>query len=197
MTRVEHLESIARSGLLDDNQAQSGSMTVEIGNQEIKDRRRLRVVDVAPGGVVADYAPFYFNPRSPMQSSIHNGNVPTYTDGTDRLIFLVSSTQRLRELGLTVLVSDRNAALSIAEFTATDDIDDFVVWEVIQTRYWNDYLAGRELRQAECLVHTRVPWEAFLDIGVKSPELAAEATAALRSAGVSGPAPTVRRNWYF
>jgi ssDNA thymidine ADP-ribosyltransferase, DarT len=197
MTRVEHVESIVRSGLLSDNQARNGSMTVEIGNQEIKGRRRLRSVDIDPGGVVADYVPFYFNPRSPMQSSISFGNVPTYTEGNNRLVFLVSSTQRLRELGLTVLVSDRNAALEVAQFTDSDDIDDFVVWEVIRTRYWRDFIQGSELRQAECLVHQRVPWSAFHGIGVKSSEVAAEAEAALRAAGAPGPAPTVRRDWYF
>ena len=197
MTRVENLGSIATAGLLSDNMAQSGSMTIEIGNHGIKERRRSRVVDVGPGGVVADYAPFYFNPRSPMQSSIHKGNVPSYRDGTARLVFLVSTTQRLRELGLSVVVSDRNAVLAIARFTDTDDLDDLVDWGVIRAKYWNDYIDGRELRHAECLVHRRVPWEAFLEIGVQNTAVAEEASASLRAVGAHVPVPTVRSVWYF
>lgn len=197
MTRVEHLGSIATTGLLSDSRAQSGAMTVEIGNQGIKARRRSRVVDVGPGGVVADYAPFYFNPRSPMQSSIYKGNVPSYSEGTARLVFLVSSTQRLRELGLGVVVSDRNAVLTIARFTDTDDLDDLVNWAVIRTQYWNDHIDGSELRQAECLVHQWVPWEAFLDVGVQSEAVGREASALLQAVGVDGPTPTVRPRWYF
>lgn len=197
MTRVEHLASIAQSGLMNDNCAQSGTLVHEIGNTDIKARRRARRVNVGPGGVVADYAPFYFNPRSPMQSSIHKGNVPTYQDGNDRLVFLVTTTQRLRELGLPVVVSDRNAVLDFAQFTDDDDLEDFVDWEVIRARYWNDYLEGRELRQAECLIHDRVPWEAFLDIAAKSQAVANEATHALRSAGHFGPHVAVRPGWYF
>lgn len=197
MTRVEHLPSIATNGLLSDERAQTGSMTVEIGNQSIKERRRCRLVDADPGGVVAEYAPFYFNPRSPMQSSIHKGNVPSYRDGTDRLIFLVSTTQRLRELGLSVVVSDRNAVLAVSRFTETDDLEDFVDWAVIKTRYWNDHIDGRELRQAECLVRDRVPWEAFIAIGVKSQAVFDEATMALRALGALAPPLLVRPGWYF
>ncbi|MCC6497737.1 MAG: DUF4433 domain-containing protein [Propionibacteriaceae bacterium] len=197
MTRVEHLASIARSGLMNDNAAQSGTLIHEIGNLDIKARRRARRVDAWPGGVVADYAPFYFNPRSPMQSSIHKGNVPSYRDGNDRLVFLVTSTQRLRDLGLPVVVSDRNAVLDVAQFTDDDDLDDFVAWEVIRTRYWNDYIEGRELRQAECLVHERVPWTAFVEVACKSQPVADEASRALRVAGGTGPHITVRPSWYF
>lgn len=146
---------------------------------------------------MADYAPFYFNPRSPMQFSIHCGNVPSYREGTDRLIFLVSSTQQLRALGLKVIVSDRNAVLSLANFTDTDDLDDFVAWDVISAQYWNDFLDGKELRHAECLVHRKVPWEAFIHVGCKSESIMEEASAILAMAPVVAPRLDVRRGWYF
>lgn len=65
MTRVEHLDAIVSSGLLCDLLAPT---QIGIGHQHIKDRRRQRTVNVGRGGTVADYAPFYFNPLSPMQS---------------------------------------------------------------------------------------------------------------------------------
>lgn len=198
MTRVEHLIPIAQSGLVSDKAAQSGKLLHEIGNTDIKARRRSRRVDAGPGGVVADYAPFYFNPRSPMQSSIQKGNVPTYRDGNRRLVFLVTTTQRLRDLGLAVVFSDRNAVLDVAQFTEDDALlEDFIDWEVIEARYWNDYIEGRELRQAECLAHARVPWEAFLEIATRDGGVAEEARSALNSVGRTEPPISVRPDWYF
>jgi hypothetical protein len=55
-THVDHLPTIARTGLVADTVAQaSGLLAVEIGNNEIKASRRRRSVPVPPGGVVADY----------------------------------------------------------------------------------------------------------------------------------------------
>ena len=46
-------------------------LTTEVGQPDIKLKRRHRVVPIDPGGVVADYVPFYFAARSPMLGSIH------------------------------------------------------------------------------------------------------------------------------
>lgn len=59
-THVDHLATIVRDGLLADVRVRAtGALTVEVGNQDIKQRRRARVVPVAPRGVVANYVPFY------------------------------------------------------------------------------------------------------------------------------------------
>lgn len=188
--------SIAQEGLLSDALADA-LLAIDIGNQEIKEARRSRVVDAWPGGVVADYAPFYFSPLSPMQYSIRMGNVPTYSGGSRRLVFLRSTTQRLRELDLNVVVSDRNARQELAQFTDDDDLDDFIDWQIIAAQYWNNYIEGKERRQAECLVHEQVPWEAILEIGVHDSEVADRVRVLLASAGADSVPVSVRRGWYF
>lgn len=55
-----------------------GSLTVDVGKDNIKEGRRRRTVPIGPGGVVADYVPFYFAPRSPMLFTIDKGSVPQY-----------------------------------------------------------------------------------------------------------------------
>jgi hypothetical protein len=198
-TRVEHLASILQRGLVCDARAQAdGVLDIEVGNRDIKAARRTRTVMAAPGGVVADYTPFYFAPQSPMLYSISRGNVPTYTQGTGRLIFLVSTVERLVDMGLTVVISDRNARNLVTKFLPIDDArteDGFVDWELMRAQYWGDYPDGRERRMAECLVHGAVPWEAFETVGARSKTLADEVRAVLGS--VSVPRVAIQPRWYF
>ncbi|HEU5036075.1 MAG TPA: DUF4433 domain-containing protein [Nocardioides sp.] len=199
-TRVEHLPTIVDQGLLCDKQAQSdGVLAIEVGHQDIKAARRTRVVPVGPGGVVADYVPFYFAPQSPMLYSISKGNVPTYSDGTGRLVFLVSSVERLAEHGLQIVISDRNARNLVTKFACLGDpaLDgDFVDWELMRAQYWGDYVDGRERRMAECLVHGAVPWSAFETVGARSKTVLDEVRAIV---GWDQRAPQVvmRPRWYF
>jgi hypothetical protein len=202
-TRVEHLPTIVTSGLLADSSAQSqGVLNIEVGNTGIKARRAERRVPVAPGGFVADYVPFYFAPRSPMMYSIHMGNVPTYSDGCDRLVYLVSTVERLQELGVTILLTDRNAVFTYADIVRFDGRwppDDFIDWPLMKATYWNDTLDDprrMERRMAECLVHSVVPWEAFDRVVAKSNAVASEARTALSAAG-SSITVSVGREWYF
>jgi len=86
-THVENLPGIIANGLVSDLTARSeGSILVDVGEQSIKLARRTRAVGLRPGGVVADYAPFYFAPRSPMMYSIDHGNVATYRQGCGRVL---------------------------------------------------------------------------------------------------------------
>src|SRR6266496_4939159 len=132
-THVANLPGIARHGLLADTAARrSPSFQVEVGNQAIKDTRRRRPVPLPPYGVVADYVPFYFGARSPMMYVIDKGGVPTYTGGCDELVYLVSSVERLVELGLPTLFTDRNAALEFATYAADPaELNSLVDWRLM------------------------------------------------------------------
>lgn len=55
-----------------------------IAHQNIQDRRAYRQVPFDPGGVLHDYVPFYFAPRSPMLYTISRGNVVGYEQGQTR-----------------------------------------------------------------------------------------------------------------
>lgn len=202
-TRVEHLMTIVESGLLCDRQAQTdGLLAIEVGNTGIKARRATRPVPVQPGGVVADYVPFYFAPRSPMLSSIHKGNVPGYSQGTDRLIYLATTVETLLDVGLDPVLTDRNAVLDYAGFVQLRDgepEDDFIDWPLMNETYWYDteaYPDRRERRMAECLVLNAVPWDAFLFVGAKSKTVAEEVQELIGSVG-SAPRVAARPRWYF
>jgi hypothetical protein len=199
-THLDHLRAVVQHGLLSDTTAQEkGLLSVEIGNREIKARRRRRPVPLPPGGTGADYVPLYFAPRSPMLYAIHRGNVPEYSGGTDPLVYLVTTVERLLDLGCTVLTTDRNAVLDFATFrqgaSGLDEID----WQLMKATMWNNTVEEpdrMERRMAECLVHRVVPWEAFTEMHVRTEARRAQGEAVLKSMGARTPV-RVRPDWYF
>lgn len=199
-TRVEHLSTIVERGLLCDARA-AEVLQVEVGNRGIKAQRARRVVPVAPGGVVADYVPFYYAPRSPMMFAIHCGNVPTYSEGCDRLVYLVRTLERLHAAQLTVVGTDRNAVLEIADFSRElAEMVGLVDWPLMKARYWSNTEEDpdrRERRQAECLVHRLVPWSLIDTVVAKSEPVAAEVRAVLARIGSDQPRISVRPGLYF
>lgn len=201
-THVEHLATIVRDGLVADSAVHDGLLRHEAGDRAIKDRRRRLPVPVGPGGTVADYVPFYFAPRSPMLYRIVKGGVSTFDGDQADLVYLCSTVERLSTLGLSVVVSDRNAAVRIAELSADEAVwraPGFVDWDLMDARWWKndeEHPDRMERRMAECLVHQRVPWEAILAVGTADENHAVSVRQALHE--VLAPAKVVvRPRWYF
>lgn len=200
-THVDNLPTIIADGLCADTSVCTSDVsTVDVGMPSIKTSRRSREVPVAPGGVVADYAPFYFAPRSPMMSSISYGNVPHYDQGCGPLVYLVTSVERLMSSGLDVVATDRNAALAFAAYERTDaPWGEMIDWDLMVAKWWNNTPEEpdrRERRMAECLVHSTVPWAAFDQVVTMTDQVARAARGALQAAGQSTPV-TVVPHWYI
>lgn len=201
ITHIKNLAGIAGAGLWSDNAVvSSNTPIVEIGERDIKQRRRNRPVPVPPGGRVADYVPFYFAARSPMLFSIHKGNVPTYQGGQDEVVYLVTDTAAIVGRGLEFAFTDRNAATDFAEFgNDLDDIDDYVNWTLMKQKMWNNIASERdrrERRMAEMLVRTHVPWSAFVEVATRTDDVSRAAASALATVGATTMVH-VRPDWYF
>ncbi len=70
-THVNNLKAIRAAGFLRcDSVAREGMTRTEVGDPDIKESRRRRVIPIEPRGRVGDYVPFYFAPRSPMMYRI-------------------------------------------------------------------------------------------------------------------------------
>ncbi|MWA05280.1 DUF4433 domain-containing protein [Actinomadura sp. LD22] len=197
-THLDNLAEIARTGLLADNLRRAD--VHECGQPSIKERRRSRVVPVPPGGVVADYAPFYFAPRSPMLRSILGGKVRQYDSDQTHLVYLVTRLSRVAGAGLPWVATDRNAVLRPTRFT-TDAaaLAEHIDWEIMNARYWGNTPedgSRRERRMAELLVHGNVPWRTFSHLAVCCNERAGEAAERLEAAPTT-PRVLVRPDWYF
>ena len=201
-THVSNLASIARDGLCCDSEVEdSGGPITEVGNQDIKERRRQRRVPIPPGGVVADYVPFYFAARSPMLYAVHRGNVPTYDGGQNEIVYLVTNIDSLGQHGLQFVFTDRNAALGhVVEFGSDPaELDEFVGWKLMEARMWSNTAQDpdrRDRRMAELLVYRHVPWSAITEVAARTKEIAERASEALASVGVKTPV-VVKSGWYF
>ena len=65
-----------------------------------------------------------------MLYKLAKGSVPTYSDGQDPLVYLVSTTETIAQAGLRYLFSDGNCASAVTQFA--DDLrvlDSMVDWE--------------------------------------------------------------------
>jgi hypothetical protein len=200
-THISNLPSIVAHGLSCDATAQDGRMQVEVGNHDIKLRRRSRQVPIEPGGVVSDYVPFYFAARSPMLYVIWRGQVATYQGGQEDLVHIVTSVEAIMRSGATFVFTDRNATLSLAKFDSdVAHLDTLVDWELMEATKWNDewpdHPDRKERRMAEFLVHGHVPWEHVLGIGVIDDAQQQQAQQILANMNEGTPV-RVRRNWYY
>jgi len=171
ITPIDNLESIiSEGGLLAYNvMLETGTNYTNIAYENIQDRRARIRVPCGAGGVLHDYVPFYFAPRSPMLYTINQGNVPNYTQGQAALIHLVSDVEDIDARGLNFVFTDGHAVMQFTDFF--DDLDYLgaIDWDVMESRYWSDTNEDNDRkrrRQAEFLVRNFFPWELITEIGV-------------------------------
>jgi hypothetical protein len=197
ITPVNNLPGIiARGGLICDRQAQNLKL-VNIGHNNIKERRLRKPVPVGPGGTVGDYVPFYFAPLSPMLFAIFKNRVAGYTAGQQPVIYLCSSTEDVQAANCQWAFTEGHAVMDFTDFY--DDFKDLgrIDWPLMQARYWFDTDTDPDRcrrRQAEFLVHQFFPWNLVKKI------VAYDAANAKVVGGIlNGPFPPVeiRRGWYY
>ncbi len=200
-THVRHLETVLADGLWCDNIMQAnGLMQAEVGHRSIKERRRTSPVGVPPGGVTADYVPFYYAPRSPMMYVIHMGGVDEYQEGLDPLVYLVTTPESVKATGSAIVVSDGNCASALTDFSADlDDLDRLVDWELMGDTWWRNTPEDgdrKRRRAAELLVHQHLPWGAIQRVCTRTESMLENVREILEAHGASQPVE-LRRDWYY
>ncbi|MGQ0776964.1 MAG: DUF4433 domain-containing protein [Pseudonocardiales bacterium] len=140
-THLNNLASILRCGrLVADGGTAAAGLAIDVGDAGVKETRRRRLVPITPGGVVADYVPFYLATRSPIMFRIacdhRDGVVGRYPDGDDPLVYLMTSMDRLVASGLQWVVTDGNAAASVTQFTSSPkDLATMIDWPLLDEVY--------------------------------------------------------------
>ncbi|MCC6955081.1 MAG: DUF4433 domain-containing protein [Deltaproteobacteria bacterium] len=204
--RMVHVENLAtlleRQGLHSpNNQPNDGRPYRVIHDVEMQAKRQVRSLPCGPRGVIHDYVSFYFGPRSPMLLRLQTGRVQGYTGDQTPIIYLVSSVERIREMGVPFIFSNGHG---VAYFTGWFDNEadlHKVDWEAVYAKRWNDTLEDmdRERRkQAEFLVHRFCAWEAVERIAVVNPQMKTFVETILAAAAPHLTRPVeVRADWYY
>lgn len=198
-THIDHVASIVRAGMFADSEV-GDLLQYEAGMPSIKQQRLSAPVPADPGGMVGDYVPFYFAPRSPMMYSISCGNVPAFGSDLSPLVYLVTSVEQLEALGIPLVFTRRNAALATADFFRdTALLDTHIDWGLMGAKMWNNTDTDpdrMQRRMAECLAHRHVPWNAFEHVVAHDGETAQTLSQLLASLGVPGDVHH-QRSWYY
>ncbi len=173
-THAKNLSSILSTGYIYcKSQLPDSDQLVNVSHQNIQEKRRNKQIGCHPGGILHDYVPFYFATRSPMMYVISRDGVEGYDSNTKPLIYLVSSIERVRELGLSFAFSDGHPIMALSRFYGDVARLNKVDWEVMEARMWRETEEDPDpdksrRRQAEFLVHRKFPWDAVEYLAVKN-----------------------------
>ncbi len=201
ITAIENLQSIlARQYILSYSKlSQEETAHTNIAYNHIQDRRAKKRVPCGPGGVLHDYVPFYFAPRSPMLHAIWKGKVPDYPRGQSSVIYLVSSVEVVQEAGLEFVFTDGHGTMDFSGYFDDPTRLDCIDWRLMNDKLWRNTEDDNDRsrrRQAEFLVHQRFPLELLLGIAVIDATLKAEVKSLLADAGREIEVRVVRQYYY-
>lgn len=199
--RIVHRDNLA--WILDNGLhcANSGVLSpdyVNIGNADLIDKRRHRVVPIAPGGTLADYVPFYFTPFSVMMKNIHSGwGVPQRRN--EEIVILVSSLPHIQQLGLPFVFTNAHAYPDwtnyYSDLAQLGEID----WGLLQRRDFKrdaDDPRKMERYQAEALIHRHLPVQGILGIVCYTDALKQSIEQAIQARNLTLQV-YARTGWYF
>lgn len=115
----------------------AGAQKTDISHYDLQQRRQKKKVLCGPGGVLHDYVPFYFAPHSPMMSAISNGRVEKCSRDTKRLVYLVTSLNKVQEADLGFIFSDGHATKAFTRIYDDPESLNKIDWPLMRARYWS------------------------------------------------------------
>lgn len=212
ITAIANLPSICAVGAISSKSALARTETryEDIAYQGAQGARARREMPPPAGGMLHDYVPFYFAPRSPMLYAIEGGRVSGCAWRQADIVHLETTVERCRADGAPTVFFDRNATLSYANaFTELADLER-VAWDLITEaptldgfcRHWSNradvprYADRMERRQAEFLVKERVGLERIIRVGVLNEEREQQVRELLRARAVALPVVAMPE-WYY
>ena len=165
ITHINNIEKILKHGsiLCKNRLDEEIADHVSIAYEGIQRRCHDTIVPIDPGGNLHDYVPFHFAPRSPMLYTINKGNVESFHDSQDKLVYLVVKIQGVSDNNLDFVFSDGHPIMAFSKFFADlSMLGEVIDWPLMRDRYWHntdDDSDRKRRRQAEFLVYQKLPVE--------------------------------------
>jgi hypothetical protein len=211
ITALDNLADICATGALLSKSigATKGISYTNIAHEGAQGARAQRPVLNPPGGMIHDYVPFYFAPRSPMLFALNGGGVKGCDLRQADIVHFESTVQNVASLGQPIVFYDRNATLQHSQgYSDLTKLDSVVAWDLLTEAptldgycmYFKDMQPKRpdrrERRMAEFLVKSSVPLSAMTRLGVMNSERQSQAQRILNQTATPLHV-TVMPDWYF
>lgn len=213
ITALPNLEAICRQRALicKNRLGHHGINYQNIAHEGAQNSRSQRNVLDPPGGMLHDYVPFYFAPRSPMLSAIQNRKVTGCQLVQEDIIYFETTINNVAALNLKFVFYDRNATLSYSKaYADLKLLPSVIAWDLLTEnprldgycKYFVNktenpkYIDRMEKRLAEFLVKEQVPLHCFTRIGVIDSDKQREVNRIL-SAHTLELSVDIMIDWYF
>lgn len=153
-----------------------------------------------PRGVIRDYVGFYLGPKSPMLYRLHTGyNVEPVRQ--DKIVYLKTTAQAIDTAELRYVFTDRHSLAAVADFRSDIGDLEIVDFDSVYADIWRNTAQNpdrQEKKQAEFLVHRKVPWRLIQTIGVLNDSVKGRVQAILRNhTARHQPRVLSKRSWYY
>jgi hypothetical protein len=161
ITHIDNLPFLLQNGMVNKHHPNASKDYIEIGNPEIIDVRSTSPVKIDNYGMIGDYVPFYFTPKSIMLYNIVTGHRHPVVQKRNRSEILVVRCliQELSTLPQWFFTNGQGNDMASNHYNNLSDlvqIDWFCIQQSNFSKGDGDYDRPRRY-QAEFLVHEAVP----------------------------------------
>jgi hypothetical protein len=202
ITHIDNVPWILDHGLCCQSSSVRDPNFVPIGMTTLIQKRTTYPVPVPPGGVLADYVPFYFTPWSPMLLNIKTGWGDVVQRPNEEIVIIGARLRDVAAAGYEVVFTDGHACgLATHETSYFTDLDDLdrIDWELLRakdSKHDPDDPGKRTRYMAEAMIRKRLRIDAIGGIECNTPRAKARVDQwiATRSLDLG---VTIKPDWYF
>lgn len=176
ITHINNLPLLLHNGIVNKHHTKASEEYIEIGNPEIIDVRSTSPVKINGYGMIGDYVPFYFTPKSIMLYNIITGYWHPLVPKRNRSEILVIRCliEDMTNLPRWFFTDGQGNDMASGHYNDLNEID-AIDWQCIQnsdfTKSDGDFDRPRRY-QAEFLVHHEVPIDNIESLNVYNQQAA-------------------------
>lgn len=196
MTHIENIPHILQYGITHSTSLNANHHFVPIGDKSVVTTRNDFLLN--NGRQLGEYIPFYFGVRMPMLYVIQHGYNMVDSILPDKIVYLVSSVEKIKELGQEFVFTDGHAIDLLSSqynHTEIENIDKIMDWKAVGAKYWKDEndLDKKRRKEAEFLVLGDIDLSAIIGYIVYNNE----AKEKMLTFGIEESMVIIKSDYYF